>query len=104
MSFNKMKNEIAQFSEKFTKENQQTNLNSTIVYGVCDIAEKYGYYIEDFNSESIGYGEKQRNKVEILNNENKVAGVLSLNVYRNEHGTYEYNIYLTKEMKKTFKP
>lgn len=103
MSISKFKREFSEMISPLTKKNQETNLSATIIDSANDLAKKYNFKVEYFNSEHIDYGQTQKNKINILNDKEKNIGTIILNIYRNEHGTYEYNGYFSEKIDKKLK-
>lgn len=104
MSISKFKKEFSDLINPISRENQEYNLSAKIIDSAREIGKKYSYQIEDFNAEHIDYGTTQKNKINILNKNNKSVGFIVLNIYRNEYGKYEYNGYLAPEMNKKLRP
>lgn len=104
MSITKFKKEFSELILPLTKKNQETNQTGKIISDAQEIAKKYNYIVEDFNPEHIDYKETQKNKIQVLNDKDKTIGTILLNVFRNEHGTYEYTGYFSPEINKKLKP
>lgn len=95
MSVKTFKKEVDDYLVKYNKDLKETNLCGVIISDVNDIANKYGFIVEAEDPEHIDYNETKRKKLRIADAADKEIGGLTLNVYRNNSGTYEYNTYLS---------
>lgn len=103
LSIKSFKKDAEKYLETYNHGLKETNLLGTILSDIDNIANKHGLILEYGEVEHVDYKSTSKKIYRIADITDKDVGGLSLNVYRNEYGTYEYNAYVSLSNDKKLK-